>query len=102
MERDKITLCKQFIKGYIFHEILKRRILVHIISDDTHSEAFADAAHSGSDLSGSDNTGGLLIEVHTAQSFKAVVILADFVISLIKPSVNGKCESHGKLGHGFG
>ena len=56
-----------------------------------------DPAHSRSDLTGSDDTRGLAIEVHTCKTYQTEIILTNLDIALMDSSGNRKCQCHRML-----
>ena len=77
VQGDQITLCQQFVQSYVSNEIFDGRILKYIIGDDVHTKAVADSCHGSTDLTSTNDTCGLAVEVHTHQSAKAEVILTN-------------------------
>ena len=99
MERDDVTAGQQLIQSHIFHKILDGWIFVHIIGDDLHAEALADAAHCGADLSCADDTGGLLVKVKAHESAQTEIILTHLVVCLVQSAVCRESQCHRMLRH---
>ena len=101
VQGDQITLCQQFVQRYVSNEIFDGWILKHIIGDDVHTKTVADSCHSSTDLTSTNDTCGLAVEVHTHQSAKAEVILTNLYISFVKMTVNCQSQSHCVLSNCF-
>ena len=92
VQGDQVTLSKQLIECDIGSELLDSRILEYIISDDLHAESVADSCHGSADLTGSDDTGGLAVEVHTHQTVQAEVIFTDLYICFVQMTVDSQSQ----------
>ena len=101
MQRDKVALCKKFIKRYILGKI-KVGIFIHIVCYNFHTDSAAVFCHCGADFSRADNAGGFSVKIKSSQSHKAEIIFPDLYICLVYMTVDGKSQRQCVLGNRFG
>ena len=98
VKRYKIR-SRQKLRELHISDKIKVRILIHIVSDHIHSKSMTYPRHGSPDLTGSDDTGCLAVEVHACKSDQTEVVLPHLYIALVQSPVHRHGKCHRMLRH---